>query len=52
VYRRPADGERNSETVVVYEAPESRRGGHVAVGFLDCHAEVLTEKQFEEALKK
>jgi outer membrane lipoprotein-sorting protein len=52
VYRRPADGEQNSETVVVYEAPESRRGGHVAVGFLDCHAEVLTEKQFEEALKK
>ena len=52
IYRRPADGDRRSETVVVYEAPESRRGGLVAVGFLDGHAEVMTEKQFEEALKK
>lgn len=52
VYVRPPDGEQRSETIVVYEAPASRRDGLIAVGFLDGHAEVIKEKVFEEAMKK
>lgn len=52
IYRRPADGDQRSETIVVYEAPQSRRDGRIAVGFLDVHAEVIREQDFNEAMKK
>ena len=49
VYRQPKEGE--TDAVVVYEAPEFRRGGTVVVGFTDGHVEIVTKKRFAELMK-
>ncbi|MDQ3440910.1 MAG: hypothetical protein M3478_11235 [Planctomycetota bacterium] len=49
LYRQPNEGE--TDAVVVYEAPEFRRGGTVVVGFTDGHAQIMTKKRFEELMK-
>lgn len=50
LYRQPKSGE--TDVIVLYEAPEIRRKGFVVTGYNDGHAQLLTQKEFDEAMKK
>ena len=49
VYRKPRDGDK--EAIVVYEAKEHRRDGKVVAGFVDGHAQIMTEEEFKDQLE-
>jgi outer membrane lipoprotein-sorting protein len=49
LYRQPKAGQ--TEAIVLYEAPEFRRGGKVIAGFMDGHAQMMSKKEFDDAMK-
>jgi outer membrane lipoprotein-sorting protein len=50
VYRQPKPDDR--DVIIMYEAPEIRRKGFVVCGYMDGHAQLLTQKEFDAAMKK
>jgi outer membrane lipoprotein-sorting protein len=51
VYRKPRKGKDAGEEIVVYEAPEHRRAGHVVAAMWDGHAQLCTEEYFNKLMK-
>jgi len=49
-YRQPKAGE--TDAIVLYEVPDIRRAGKVVAGFMDGHAELMNQKEFDAAIKK
>ena len=51
VYRKPPAGKYDGNAIILYEAPEQRRDGKVAAAMLDGHAQILSQKEFDEMMK-
>ncbi len=52
VYRKPPKDPKDfGGTIVLYEAPSSRRDEKVCAAFLDGHAQVMTKEEFEKAMR-
>jgi hypothetical protein len=51
LYRRPRPDKEWGTEIILYEAPDQRRDNKVAAGFTDGHCQIMTQEEFDQAMK-